>query len=563
MVSADVTDHRTGILRCFILLLLISNTSLWSGKSAAEISPYIKMSTETPRVFVGDLIILDIEYVGLVEEPDFSLLKSAAPFERETYGTRIGVFGGKVIEIKIRRMEFVADKAGPLILGPLTSRNTIDGEQTPLDVITSNSVTIKVQAASKTIWTVSAADAVLTTTLSPSNPYVHQQLTLDITLQHQHQIAEEQFKLPSLNDFKVVPVFSERRTVDASNGMRTTAWRYLIFPKFSGVIDLGEVSWSGTLVKSRTERAAFKRSSGVGSIAVLPAIESGSIHGEWWLPASSLELTESWSSDLKQLKAGSESIRTLSVIATGVTASQLPVITPLETRGLTQSLIDQKRSENMVAGTITSTASFQYRVKAQSPIPVFLDTVRVAWWNTRTNKAAEAIIPARRINIGLPERDDLLAELARDNSGSLFLASPVFRKILSYGWLRIASASVILLTVAILTLRLLKMLTNKLNSHFKKRQFRSTIIGLAEKEQWNDLYKMLCLHAEHPAKKSVVLNNSQLREVMADLGKFLFSNPPASSINKPPDISKINSLACSATTQQTGSSYQQKVLPSI
>jgi len=41
--------------------------------------------------------------------------------------------------------------------------------------------------------------------------------------------------------------------------------------------------------------------------------------------------------------------------------------------------------------------------------------VRVAWWDLTEDKAREAIIPARRINVGLPERADVLAKLAADN----------------------------------------------------------------------------------------------------------------------------------------------------
>jgi hypothetical protein len=54
---------------------------------------------------------------------------------------------------------------------------------------------------------------------------------------------------------------------------------------------------------------------------------------------------------------------------------------------------------------------------AQSPIPVFLDTVRVPWFDTIERKAKEAIIPARRINVGLPDRADLLADIALKNNG--------------------------------------------------------------------------------------------------------------------------------------------------
>lgn len=48
---------------------------------------------------------------------------------------------------------------------------------------------------------------------------------------------------------------------------------------------------------------------------------------------------------------------------------------------------------------------------------MFLDTVRIPWWDTELQLAREAIIPARRINVGLPDRANVLSKLALEESG--------------------------------------------------------------------------------------------------------------------------------------------------
>ena len=153
---------------------------------------------------------------------------------------------------------------------------------------------------------------------------------------------------------------------------------------------------------------------------MLPAItvNPASAEADWWLPAEAVTLTESWSSEVRELKAGDEVVRTLTLSATGVLASQLPVVVPLETRGIAQTLIREQREEALQGTTVQAQATFDYRVRAQSPVPVFLDTVRVPWWNTQLQEADEAILPARRINVGLPERADLLAALATGSGNS-------------------------------------------------------------------------------------------------------------------------------------------------
>ena len=112
------------------------------------------------------------------------------------------------------------------------------------------------------------------------------------------------------------------------------------------------------------------------------------------------------------VSAGDEVIRTITVIADGALSQQIPDIAPLPSRAFSSVLIGKNREQSLIGNKIVSKAEFQFRMTAQSPIPVFLDTVRVPWWNTVEQKMSEAIIPARRINIGLPERADVLANLA-------------------------------------------------------------------------------------------------------------------------------------------------------
>jgi len=121
---------------------------------------------------------------------------------------------------------------------------------------------------------------------------------------------------------------------------------------------------------------------------------------------------------LTGLRAGDEVRRIITVTADGVLAGQIPEPQVPASRAIRQTLIQTDRSETIVNESVQSVATFTYRVKAESPIPVFLDTIRMGWWNTTDNTAAEAIVPARRINVGLPDRADVLSELARVETGT-------------------------------------------------------------------------------------------------------------------------------------------------
>lgn len=393
---------RMRILLCVLLWLVLSTT--FSHVCAANPQPSISMSLEAEEVYIGDTILIVIESIGLIDPLDVSVLSNSARFERETTGTRISVQQGKVVEVKLRRMEFTPEKTGSLVFGPVTA-----GE------VSSNSVSVTVLDKVRSNWTPSADDLSIDVKISQNNPYIYSQVVLDINLKHRYPITEEEIVLPPLTGFTTRSIFEKRRTfTDDSHELRQITWRYLLFPDRSGPITIEPLLWTGTTIKSRPERAQFNRSSTPLSLTVAP---SRTGIDQWWLPTDNLTLSETWSTEPTQLSAGDEITRTLDLEARNVLAGQIPTPVIHESRALSQTLVSTDRSEEIKSDGVIATATFVYRVKAQSPIPVFLDTVRVVWWNTSKDEAAEKIIPARRINVGLPDRADLLKKIALTETG--------------------------------------------------------------------------------------------------------------------------------------------------
>jgi hypothetical protein len=406
------------MVRITILLLTLFIMPSFVGAENASVN----LKIDNADLFIGDAIIIDIESTGLVEPLDVEPLKRIAQFDRETYGTRIAVVNQKVVEIKIRRMEFTATKAGPLIFGPLIGiANTGD--------VVSNAISVVITKPSEQQWSPGNNELSLDFSVDNTQPYIHQQFVANLTLKHRFAIADESMVLPDFAEFDVVPVLVARRTFDPDDGSwRLIRWQWLLHPKQSGNVTLPGPSWKGLMIKSRTQRSQFAIAAPDIDLRIGSAINAN----EWWLPASNLTLSDSWSKPVIELSAGDEVIRTITVIAQGALSQQIPDITPLPSRAISAVLISKNREQSLINDKIVSKAEFQFRMTAQSPIPVFLDTVRVPWWNTVERKMSEAIIPARRINIGLPERADVLASLAL--RGSFWERSLLRLKSINMGW---------------------------------------------------------------------------------------------------------------------------------
>lgn len=399
------TLHR-GITWLFMMLACMFAPPLHAQSSEAG----IRLNTSDPEVYIGDSIIIDIEAVGLIDALDISLLSVNADLLRETIGTRIAVVEGQVVDIHTRRMEFLPRTEGLATFGPLlgvTSRGPVR----------SNVLQVNVQPPNDTQWEPGPDDARIDVRVSSARPWVGQELTLDIELRHRYLITEETIDLPPLDEFDALPVFESRRTVENTDTdsapVRVIAWRYLLWPRQSGDVQIDPAYWRGTMVRSRTSRSPIDLESTALPLNVRP--RPADITG-WWLPARQLSLSDRWSRDPRELTAGEEIERTLVLEADGVLASQLPVVEPLASRSMSSVSLGQTREHRLIDGRVRATAEYRFRMTARSPVPVFLDTVRVAWWDTEEDKAAEAIVPARRVNIGLPDRADLLADIAMEQS---------------------------------------------------------------------------------------------------------------------------------------------------
>jgi len=360
--------------------------------ASARAEPFIEIIPESEEAFLGDTVMVEVRWSGLLDPIDFGQLAGKADVLRETVGTRLAVIGGEVIDISSRRIELEPKQVGPLIVGPLRSGDTV-----------SNTVVIKISKMRPIPWQAGPDDINLKQSVSTAAPLVQQQVVLDIVLTTRFPIAGETVTLPDLRNFRALTIFAERRTLE--RGVTKVSWRYLLFPQQSGKLSVKGARIGGTITKSRLERARFDLAADATTLDVAPSKFAGA---NWWIAASSLSMSDAWSGELKALSAGDEIERTITVSAEGVLPEQIPDIAMPETNGLSVVALAANRQVRTDAAGATATAAFQFRVRALSPIPVFLDTVRLRWWNTTTDTAEEAIIPARRVDIGVPDRTKLI-----------------------------------------------------------------------------------------------------------------------------------------------------------
>jgi hypothetical protein len=118
-----------------------------------------------------------------------------------------------------------------------------------------------------------------------------------------------------------------------------------------------------------------------------------------WLPASQLTLVEEWSSDISQLKAGEPITRTISLIAKGLTAEQLPDIKTADIQGLKQYPDQASLSNDHSNSGVTGTRIMKTALIPSQSGDYTLPAMNISWWNTSTGKAEVATLPAEVLHV--------------------------------------------------------------------------------------------------------------------------------------------------------------------
>ena len=115
------------------------------------------------------------------------------------------------------------------------------------------------------------------------------------------------------------------------------------------------------------------------------------------MPANRIEWHEQWQDALDRLGAGEPRTRTLTLVADGLTAAQLPDLVLPQVVDIKQyadkAELRDRRSEKGIIGMRQQTVAMIPGSAGSYLIPEF----SIRWWNLQTGKAETARIPERRI----------------------------------------------------------------------------------------------------------------------------------------------------------------------
>lgn len=249
---------------------------------------------------------------------------------------------------------------------------------------------------------------VLELTVDRSEVHVQGQVILTMRLLSATDISAYQFgKIPAQDlDLVIEPLGDLRQyqTRIADRSYLVLEQKFALFPQQSGQLDIPPVL-AEVRLPSRSRIDPFNSGGDIRRFRSQPLVIDvkpipSQFGGEYWLPADGVELREQWPTELTGLVAGEPITRSITLIADGLTAAQLPEIQMQAIDG-----IKQYPDQPVLQNSRSSKGIRAQRVQKVALIPAGpgvyrIPEISVNWWNRATAQLETTILPARELMIG-------------------------------------------------------------------------------------------------------------------------------------------------------------------
>jgi len=266
-----------------------------------------------------------------------------------------------------------------------------------------------------------SASVYLKTSIQPQRAYVQAGVDLTVRLYAAVPLYNADLELPTTSDVLVQQIGADRNETVVENGRRyqVIERHYELFPQRSGQLKLpGPVLAAQIAVQDRADPFgsafrdlfgnlplnAFTSSKPIRVHAddvILTALPRPAGAGEtYWLPARNLTLEAKWRPGQGQPKAGDPVTLDLHLEAQGLTAAQLPDLSPLLKlpEGI-KAYPDQPRLKNDANGaSLTGIRDQSIALIADRAGDFTVPELSLHWWDTTANVEREATLPAHTLS---------------------------------------------------------------------------------------------------------------------------------------------------------------------
>ncbi len=378
---------RIFILFCFLFIHLAAQATT------------ITAQVDRNPVQINESFTLTFAANGSVDDdPDFKPLERDFEILSRNSGSNISIINGSYNRSKQWALVMMAKREGELIIPAIA----FGSDKSP-------ALRIRIKATDQSAAP-SDSNIFIEMTADAKKSPVQAQIIITVRLLSAvniSQFAMSELKISDLDT--VVEQLGEDTQYQTSRGDRAylvIERKYALFPQKTGTLHIPAQISEVQIATNRRNAyfdpfAARGRSKRLRSAALEINIEAipDSFKGQAWLPASKVQLTEQWSPSPPVFRVGEPVTRSISLIAEGATAAQLPELQKYSLTGIKlyqdQADLDDKNQATGIIGQRTEKVA----LVPTKPGNFTLPEIKIPWWNSKTKIREYAHLPARTINV--------------------------------------------------------------------------------------------------------------------------------------------------------------------
>jgi hypothetical protein len=384
-------NHKIFFLFSTLCLLLFSYPA-----QAANITA----SLDRNPAMLDESFRLVLETDGSVDDdPDFSVLKKDFEILSQSQSTNMTFINGSLSRKGVWNLALIGKRTGTI---------TIPSIPFGKDSSPALRITIK-EATAKANPSAGGSEIYLETETDQKSAWVQSQVIYTLRLFSRLSMSNLRHgELTTSDSDAIIEQLGKATTYEAfRGGMRFAVreLRFAVYPQHSGELTFSPMVFEGRVNRNNSQ-SIFDQFMNTGSLKRLRSksvsinikAKPANIKTSDWLPASKLSLIEEWSEDVQQLKTGEPVTRTITVLADGPLAANLPDLKLADSQGLKQ-YPDKPILENRVTESgVASSKQIKVALIPTKAGNFKLPAISLAWWNTKTGKREVARLPEVVLN---------------------------------------------------------------------------------------------------------------------------------------------------------------------
>ena len=355
------------------------------------------LATVVTRVDRADIELNESFTLEVITDANIDLQPDTSVLEQDFYiGQGSQLSNTTIVNGQIRRSKTWTYVLMPKSAGKITIP--------PVSVGTEQSDPLLITVSEPSYAPPGVAEVFLTSEVDFNETYVQAQVLLTIKIYR--SVATRQ---PALRDPTVtgVEVLSETAGDDRSYEavIDGTAYNvvervYALYPQESGSIEISPARFEARVLRNGriTGRKVFESEPQVITVQSIPP-RPAEFPDAVWLPARDLQISEDWSRDPEEVKAGEPLTRHVTISALGQLETQIPALETPAAAGINVYPDKPELSRRVESGGIRGVRKDQYAMIGVIAGVVTLPALEVPWWNTETSEWQVARLPERSITI--------------------------------------------------------------------------------------------------------------------------------------------------------------------